>query len=273
MKIATALEWLVDAEHITVLAGAGMSADHGTPVFRGANGQYSVGIEKYGGGIYKSMTELATLRALYETPDLVWRFYRDRRKDLDCLSEGVHQGYYDLNALLNRLHGQDKTVSVITTNVDCAFQFSGFTFPILELHGSIGYLQCQRETCKSMPWVATAKDFCSETCCSECGSQARPNIYLFDDFSYKPNAHNLRNQYLDSQEPDSSFVAILIGAGKTIPTLILKAQSVLDRGGRVIIINNEKPPFRERSDVLWLEGRAEPVIHALWVEYMTRNKT
>lgn len=61
---------LKEAKNIVALTGAGVSAESGIPVFRGA------------GGWWRShrATELATPEAFQANPALVWEFYHYRRE-------------------------------------------------------------------------------------------------------------------------------------------------------------------------------------------------
>ncbi|MEQ1847759.1 MAG: Sir2 family NAD-dependent protein deacetylase, partial [Nitrospira sp.] len=62
-------EKLVTAQAITVLTGAGISADSGVPTFRGAD------------GLWKNFRaeDLATPEAFERDPRLVWEWYNWRR--------------------------------------------------------------------------------------------------------------------------------------------------------------------------------------------------
>lgn len=61
---------LNESKHITVLTGAGVSAESGIPVFRGA------------GGLWRThrATDLASPHAFQANPALVWEFYHYRRE-------------------------------------------------------------------------------------------------------------------------------------------------------------------------------------------------
>ncbi|MFP3928509.1 MAG: Sir2 family NAD-dependent protein deacetylase, partial [Desulfobacteraceae bacterium] len=60
---------LAGARRVSVLTGAGISAESGVPTFRGAD------------GLWKDYhaTDLATPQAFARDPELVWEFYNWRR--------------------------------------------------------------------------------------------------------------------------------------------------------------------------------------------------
>ena len=54
---------------ITVLTGAGISAESGIPTFRGPEGYWTVGSQVY------QPQEMATIRMFNHQPDEVWKWY------------------------------------------------------------------------------------------------------------------------------------------------------------------------------------------------------
>jgi len=68
-KIQSLVKFLRDAKRITVLTGAGVSAECGIPTFRGQDGLWRQ---------YRA-EELATPSAFSNDPKLVWEFYDWRR--------------------------------------------------------------------------------------------------------------------------------------------------------------------------------------------------
>lgn len=60
---------LSESKNIVALTGAGVSAESGIPVFRGAGGLWRT---------HRSV-DLATLHAFHANPSLVWEFYHYRR--------------------------------------------------------------------------------------------------------------------------------------------------------------------------------------------------
>ena len=105
-------------EHLVVLTGAGMSAESGISTFRGA------------GGLWEGhrVEDVATIDAWNRNPELVMRFYNERRKAV--WNADPNAGHYQLAAWQDRMH-----VQIITQNVDDLHERAG-SKSILHLHKS-----------------------------------------------------------------------------------------------------------------------------------------
>jgi len=119
---------------------------------------------------------------------------------------------------------------VFTSNVDRQFQKAGFDPQyIYECHGSIHHLQCLT-ACESDIWPADelTPAIDHQHCqwqgqlprCPHCGHLARPNILMFDDYTWlsqrqKQQMHRLTTFLEDHHQP----VVIELGAGTAIPTV------------------------------------------------------
>lgn len=145
---------------LVVLTGAGISAESGIRTFRDSGGLW----EEH------DVTEVATPEAWERDPQLVLRFYNERRKQL--LSCEPNRGHYGLAALENHFD-----VHIITQNVDDLHERAGST-RVLHLHGE---LRKARST--AIPslitdiegWEIKWGDRC------ERGSQLRPHIVWFGE--------------------------------------------------------------------------------------------
>ena len=77
-QLAGVIEALLGAKRVTVLTGAGISAESGIPTFRGKDGFW----RKY------DAMKLATIEAFYDDPNLVWQWYDERLAILFLLCFG-----------------------------------------------------------------------------------------------------------------------------------------------------------------------------------------
>src|SRR4051812_20956461 len=113
------------ASRITVLTGAGISAESGIPTFRGA------------GGLWRNFhpEDLATPEAFARDPKMVWEWYDWRREIV--AKANPNPGHFALAELEARGPG----VTVITQNVDGLHQRAG-SQNVLEVHGSIWHTRC-----------------------------------------------------------------------------------------------------------------------------------
>ena len=175
--------WIEDAEVILVLAGAGMSADCGLPTYRDKEGFWN----HY--PIYRD------LRKDYETmmspygfgidPHFAWGFFAHQYK---LYKNAIpHEGYLRLLKLCQ----EKKDYFVVTSNIDGLFLKAGFPEGNLhQAHGSIHVLQCS-VPCQRKVWYIDSLDvnvdyanmraYDTSPMCSNCGSVARPNIFMFGD--------------------------------------------------------------------------------------------
>lgn len=106
-------------KRLVVLSGAGMSAESGISTFRDAGGLW----DKY------PVEQVATPEGYQRNPELVLRFYNERRKQLTAVEP--NQGH----KLLAELE-KDYDVTIITQNVDNLHERGGSSH-ILHLHGEL----------------------------------------------------------------------------------------------------------------------------------------
>jgi NAD-dependent deacetylase len=145
---------------LIVLTGSGMSQESGIRTFRETGGLW----EEYDVG------EVATPEAWQRNPELVMRFYNDRRKQLyECKPNAGHTGLAKLEALFD--------VHIITQNVDDLHERAGSS-KVLHLHGE---LKKARSTVDPSlvydidGWELKFGDTCEK------GSQLRPHIVWFGE--------------------------------------------------------------------------------------------
>ena len=104
---------------LVVLSGAGISAESGIKTFRDLNGLW----EEY------NVMEVASIDGWYKNPDLMQRFYNERRKQLE------HAQPNTAHKILAELE-HDFDVEIITQNVDNLHERAGST-KITHLHGEL----------------------------------------------------------------------------------------------------------------------------------------
>lgn len=104
---------------LVILSGAGMSAESGISTFRDSDGLW----EKY------RVEEVATPEGFAANPELVLRFYNQRRREL--LQTQPNAGHLALAAL-----EKDFEVHIITQNIDNLHERAGSRH-VLHLHGEL----------------------------------------------------------------------------------------------------------------------------------------
>ena len=152
---------LIDiSKKITVITGAGISAESGVPTFRGSNGLWKN---------YRA-EELATPYAFAKNPKLVWEWYNWRR---ELISKCKPNAAHDFITLLEK----EKTSFLITQNVDGLHKKSG-TKNLIEIHGSIWMIKCVNcdysEENYDIPLIFPPK-------CPVCGNLLRPGVVWFGE--------------------------------------------------------------------------------------------
>ncbi|MHA3771919.1 SIR2 family NAD-dependent protein deacylase [Verrucomicrobiota bacterium sgz303538] len=147
-------------KHLVILSGAGISAESGLSTFRGMGGMW----EKY------RFEEVASPDAWARDPELVMRFYNERRKA--ALAAEPNAGH---RACVELERGFD--VTVITQNVDDLHERAGSS-NVVHLHGELMKSRSTADPSIVYPikgWELKIGDRC------ELGSQLRPHIVWFGE--------------------------------------------------------------------------------------------
>ena len=251
-----------NAAALVITAGAGMGVDSGLPDFRGDRGFWNAYpmYERLG----LSFVQAANPAHFEGDPAFGWGFYGHRT---NLYRETVpHAGFTLLRDWIGRF-GLDWFV--VTSNVDGQFQKAGFAEGnILEVHGSIHFLQCIRP-CSPAIWANSETipvDFATMRArhiptCIHCGETARPNILMFGDWSWISDRTARQERDFDEFVTDhrgGPLVVIEMGAGTAIPTIRHTSERVGGRSGATVIRINPReaqiPPPHLSISASALEG-------------------
>ena len=239
-----AAEAIRDARALVITAGAGMGVDSGLPDFRGDRGFWNAYpmYERLG----LSFVQAANPAHFEADPAFGWGFYGHRT---NLYRETVpHAGFALLGDWIGRF-GLDWFV--VTSNVDGQFQKAGFAEGnILEMHGSIHFLQCIRP-CSQAIWANNEMipvDFATMRsrhipACIHCGETARPNILMFGDWSWISDRTARQERDFDEFVTDhrgGTLVVIEMGAGTAIPTIRHTSERLGGRSGATVIRINPR---------------------------------
>lgn len=149
-----------EINHITVFTGAGISAESGLKTFRGDDGLWEG----------NRIEDVATPGAWHRNPELVQRFYNERRKG--CLEARPNLAHYALVELAKYYD-----VSIITQNIDDLHERAGSAH-VLHLHGEIVKSQSSLNPRLTYPIKGDRIEM-GEKC--ELGSQLRPHVVWFGE--------------------------------------------------------------------------------------------
>lgn len=151
--------------NIVVLTGAGISAESGLKTFRDNDGLWE----------NHSVEEVATPEAFALNPALVYRFYNERRSQLQSEEVDCNDGHRAL-ARLQNLWGSHFTL--VTQNVDDLHERAG-SQGVLHMHGELLSARC-RVTDQRFSYTQSFDHTSVCNCCQQAGN-LRPDIVWFGE--------------------------------------------------------------------------------------------
>ena len=235
-QILLARRHLASARNVTVLTGAGISADSGVPTFRGVDGLWRT----------HRAEDLATPEAFERDPQLVWEWYNWRR---ELIATKQPNPAHHTVAQIERQFPQ---FWLITQNVDGLHRAAG-SQRLSEIHGNIWMVRCTR--CDR---VAENRDVPIQILphCHSCNGLLRPHIVWF-------------GESLESADVERSYhalstteVLLVIGTSGVVYPAAGFASAAKHAGAFVVEINLDATPNSGVADVS-LQGRAKDVVPEL----------
>lgn len=206
---------LDEAEYVVILAGAGMSAELGLPVYyRGDDVRYGDQIMPSG----LTAMEHANAELWYENRELQIEYFHESLKAIVNIPIDDESNHYKI--LYNYLKRENKKYFVMTSNVDRAFARSGFAESrIFEVHGTRLKSQCLDHPEHG---VFSTLGNNEKTMCPVCHGDTRPNVMFFNDYDFNSSvASKQQDNYAvyRSHLLGKKAVALEIGAGTTVATI------------------------------------------------------
>ncbi len=217
---------------ITILSGAGISAESGIPTFRGEDGLWSD----------ESLMQIATPRGFAADPARGWDFYNQRRINMSsCEPNAAHKA-------LAKMEKAGYDVVVITQNIDGLHARSGST-KVIELHGSVWEVKCSNPSCAMKPFEnldIPLEDI--PLMCDICGSHLRPNVVFFEEMLDPVTIANA-----DRRTKQTDLFLVIGTSGVVYPAAGF-AQVARIAGAYIIELNIEETPLTPICD----ESRSGP---------------
>ena len=233
------------SKNLTVLAGAGISAESGIPTFRGPEGIWTVGSKEY------HPMEMAAYRTFKEQPFEVWKWYLYRMGI--CAAAEPNPGHLALVEMEGALGDR---FQLITQNVDNLHLRAGNSLKnTFQIHGNIFYTRCQaacglgviplpdRLESKSKGEELSEEERAALVC-PRCGEVLRPHVLWFDE-SYDEIHYRFQSSLAAANQTDLLITVGTSGA-TNLPQQV--AWLVFQNGGTVIDINLERNPFSELAE-------------------------
>ncbi len=211
------------ASRVLCLTGAGVSAESGVPTFRDS------------GGLWEGSRpeDVATPEAFERDPDLVWRFYLARRRNLSSVRPNpAHE-------VIARFETLFPEFNVVTQNVDGLHQQAGNS-RILCLHGDIWIDRC---TVCTFERRVEASDGPVPRC-DQCGALARPGVVWFGEMLPEGVFEQAVQLAADAQ------VVLVVGTSSQVYPAASLANVAQQSSAFVAEINPNATPFSDSADLV-----------------------
>ena len=225
---------------LTVLTGAGISAESGIPTFRGPEGYWTVGSREY------HPQEMATFAMFQRRPEAVWAWYLYRLGV--CRNAAPNAGH---RALVELEAAFEDRFTLITQNVDGLHLAAGNSIErTYQIHGNIYAMRCAdgcRPDILPLPDEIQAKHRGEALTdadrghlrCPACGGWSRPHVLWFDE-TYNEEHFRFVSSLRAAAETDLLLVVGTAGA-TNLPNQV--AWQVHQRRGVIVDVNIEENPF------------------------------
>lgn len=231
---------------VFVLTGAGLSAESGIKTFRDAPDALWAQYDPI---------QLATPEAFAADPDLVHRFYSDRRARVqDVAPNAAHQALARLQSGLRARGGQ---AYLCTQNVDDLMERAGAD-PVIHMHGSLLAGRCER--CGTVsPWRG-AMDTASVCPACQAAGGMRPDVVWFGEMP----------MHMDetAAEITAADLFVAIGTSGTVYPAAGFVDMARDAGVLTMEINLQRSERAGAFDGVVLGAATETV--PVWVEELLR---
>lgn len=231
------IEALRQAKRVTVLTGAGVSAESGVPTFREAQT-----------GLWAEFDpqELATREAFRRNPKLVWEWYEWRR---ELIGEAAPNPAHRALAEMER---QVPHFTLITQNIDDLHRAAG-SQQVVELHGNIQRTKCLEEEVEVAEWAETEE---VPPHCPHCDGLLRPDVVWFGEAL---PGEALAEAVRATRNCDIFFT---IGTSALVHPAAALPYEAVEQGAVTVEINPDQTPVTAWMDYV-LQGPAGEFLPAL----------
>jgi len=223
-------------KNIVIFTGAGISAESGLKTFRAADGLW----EEH------RIEDVATPDAWRRDPELVLRFYNERRRGVIAAQPNkAHRALAELEASAH--------VRIITQNIDDLHERAGSNH-VLHLHGEI--MQARSSIDEHCLYDTRGNDIHIGDVC-ELGSQLRPHVVWFGE------AVPMMEPAVELVEQADIF--LVVGTSLAVYPAASLLQFVKRNAEKYIVtLDLTEPP---RDDFIWLKEKASigvPMLVERW---------
>jgi NAD-dependent deacetylase len=233
--IQKATEIIAMSRSITVLTGAGISAESGVATYRDADGLWN----------NFRAEDFSSVEAFKKDPNIVWAWYKERRR---IMGEAEPNAGHKALAEMERRSMQ---FMLLTQNIDGLHQRAG-TDNIVELHGSVWRHRC---TVCLGEWDYNPSEMDNIPHCNSCHGLARPAVIWFGESLKQADWDRaMRASYCDT--------LLVVGTSALVNPVASLPELALKNGARIIEVNLEKTAISEIATVS-IQGKAGEVLPEL----------
>ncbi len=238
-------EWIVDAEHVVALTGAGLSTESGIPDFRGPQGIWTKD---------PTAERKATIDAWIEDDDLrrdAWRF-RLAHRDTRFEPNEAHHALVELQRL-GRLD------LLVTQNIDGLHQQAGVDHDrVVEVHGNAREVVCLACGVRSplQPVLTRVEEGELDPHCEDCGGLLKSATISFGQALVEADIARAQ------AASESADVFLALGTSLSVYPVAWLPMLARRRGARVVIVNGQPTEQDDIADAV-LMGRLGTVLPAV----------
>jgi len=238
MKIPTSLLKLIaSVQRVTVLTGAGVSAESGVPTFRDSQT-----------GLWSNFNweELATSAGFLSNPRVVWAWYARRREIVARAKPNP------AHLALAEMEGCVPHFTLITQNIDGLHCRAG-SKNVIELHGNITRTKCFNDNTPVTDWPET-EDVPPR--CPNCGGLLRPDVVWFGEAMPEEET---KRAFIDSTGCD---IFLSIGTSAEVYPAAALPMHAQKSGATLVEINTDATSLATQADFV-LIGKAGVILPKL----------
>ena len=245
--LSSAASMLRSSEVVTVLTGAGVSAESGIPTFRDALTGWWARFRP---------EELATPEAFAADPARVWSWYALRRA---LVRQARPNPAHDALAYLAR---RSPRCTLLTQNVDGLHEAAGHE-DVVSLHGSLMRVRCSAgcspafDAPPSMDAVGTETEPTPPPPCEGCGAPLRPDVVWFGEPLPTDALERARTATFACDVFLSVGTSNMVEPAASLPWL------AASHGATVLVINPNMAGQRRGPSIVPLMGSAAAILPRL----------
>lgn len=219
---------LRQSKHAVMLTGAGISTPSGIPDFRSA-----------GTGLWSKdePLETASLHTFRTQPKVFFNWLRPLARQIMLAKPNA------AHLALAELEQRGYIHSIITQNIDVLHQKAG-SKKVIEMHGTMKTLTCTRCYYKAYatPYIEALSESGALPYCPKCGGLMKPDVILFGE--------QLPQKAWSAALKEARQCDLMIVAGSSLEVLPVAGlpMQTLDRGGHLVVINNDPTYINIRAD-------------------------